>query len=224
LLYLERTVGGLDVWLPYARDYVRTFKGKVASTATWKAHLFGYFEKHDKAVRAKLDKVDWEAWLHGRGLDLPVQVDYDTNFADAAYALAKRWNDARDAAHLHFGPPDIASFTSNQIVVFLETLETSPVFAPRLVHALNKAYSLDGTSNQEIRLRWYAVALKAGEFAGEAAGWVKDKGRMKFARPTYKALFRIDRELARKTFRENAAFYHPICRAMIAKDLKLDDY
>lgn len=67
-------------------------------------------------------------------------------------------------------------------VVFLESIEQSPALPSRLVSALNKAYSLDGTNNQEIRLRWYAVALKAGQFKEEAAEWVKDKGRMKFAR------------------------------------------
>lgn len=33
-------------------------------------------------------------------------------------------------------------------------------------------------------------------------------------RPTYKALFKVDPELARKTFKQNQNFYHPICRAM----------
>ena len=45
---------------------------------------------------------------------------------------------------------------------------------------------------------------------------------MKYVRPGYRGLIKVDRDLAVTTFREHESFYHPICRAMVKKDLKLD--
>lgn len=48
------------MFLPYVRDYVNTFIGKNITTAEWKAHLYGYYEKHGGAEKIKaLDSVDW---------------------------------------------------------------------------------------------------------------------------------------------------------------------
>ncbi|KAI0960825.1 hypothetical protein AcV7_000102 [Taiwanofungus camphoratus] len=64
LLHLERTLGGLDVFLPYAYDYVGTFMGKSITTAQWKEHLYAYFEKQgDSAKIEALNGVDWDVSL-----------------------------------------------------------------------------------------------------------------------------------------------------------------
>lgn len=49
------------------------------------------------------------------------------------------------------------------------------------------------------------------------------QGRMKFTRPLYKELFKspMAQTLAVETFTRTAAFYHPICRKMVAADLGL---
>ncbi|EFP83266.1 uncharacterized protein PGTG_09219 [Puccinia graminis f. sp. tritici CRL 75-36-700-3] len=221
LLYLEGVVGGLGIFLPYASDYVKTFKGKSLDTVMWKEHLFNYFDNQPEVI-SKLETVDWEAWLHGHGLELPVQPKYDTSLADDAYALAKKWNQARNDASIKFDPEDIKEFSSNQIVVFLEKLdEEVDCFEKTMVETMNKNYRFNKTNNQEIRLRWYSVSLKSGCYCQDAATWVSNKGRMKFARPVYRALFKVEPELARKTFKDNSDFYHPICRALLSKDLGL---
>ena len=59
--FSEQKLGGIDVFLPYIRDYVATFQGKSITTWDWKAHLYAYFEKH--GGRNKLDalnSVDWD--------------------------------------------------------------------------------------------------------------------------------------------------------------------
>lgn len=57
---LERTLGGLDVFLPYVRDYVTTYIGKSITTDQWKAHLYAYFETHGGSDKVKaLDSIDW---------------------------------------------------------------------------------------------------------------------------------------------------------------------
>jgi len=44
---------------------------------------------------------------------------------------------------------------------------------------------------------------------------------MKYERPGYRALAKVDPELAKKTFVDNAFRLHPICRRMVAQDLGL---
>ena len=90
LLYLERVVGGLDVFAPYIQAYFTTFQGRSISTEEWKAHLLAYFATHPTASQA-LQTVDWDAWLHGEGLELPVRMEYDQTLAAEAFALAARW-------------------------------------------------------------------------------------------------------------------------------------
>lgn len=56
-------LGGLDIFLPYARDYVQTFIGKSISTQDWKDHLYAYFQKNGGEEKVKLlDNVDWNVY------------------------------------------------------------------------------------------------------------------------------------------------------------------
>jgi leukotriene-A4 hydrolase len=57
---VERTLGGLEVFLPYVKDYVSTYQGKSITTDIWKEHLFKYFREHGGEEKIKaLDSVDW---------------------------------------------------------------------------------------------------------------------------------------------------------------------
>jgi len=58
--WTERTLGGLDVFLPYVKDYVETFMGKSITTQDWKDHLFTYYRTHGTKDDVKaLDSIDW---------------------------------------------------------------------------------------------------------------------------------------------------------------------
>ena len=189
LLHLEGLVGGLDVFLPYVKEYFITFAGKSIGAFDWQAHLFEYFGKHKDAatILPKLkNEVDWDAWFNGEGLTLPVKPKYDTTLADAAYALAERWDGARNSSSAmdglkQFKASDLDKFSSSQTVVFLETLEQYDALPAEYLQRMNELYSLDTTENAEIRLRWYNVALKGDgrDFKASAAKWVVTVGRMK---------------------------------------------
>ena len=59
--FSERTLGGLDVFLPYVNDYVNTFMGKSITTQQWKDHLYAYYQKHGGSEKIKLlDSIDWD--------------------------------------------------------------------------------------------------------------------------------------------------------------------
>lgn len=56
----ERTLGGLDVFLPYIKNYVETFMGKSITSQEWKHHLYAYYQTHGTEDNIKaLDSIDW---------------------------------------------------------------------------------------------------------------------------------------------------------------------
>jgi leukotriene-A4 hydrolase len=109
--------------------------------------------------------------------------------------------------------------------VFLESLDDlqHPLSAPYIAH-MDTIYSFSSSKNAEIISRFFIVAMKGRwrHIYPEVAKFLGEVGRMKFVRPGYRGLNEADRKLAVKTFRQHESFYHPICRAMIKKDLKLE--
>jgi len=110
------------------------------------------------------------------------------------------------------------------VVVFLQKLESSTPLPATHIHALTNLYKFNGTKNAEVGLRWYKLALispAASDFTRSAAEWVVDpdnfKGRMKFCRPVFHAVYKVDASLARETFEKHEMEFHPIARKMIAK-------
>ncbi|KAG8893506.1 hypothetical protein FRC01_013548 [Tulasnella sp. 417] len=226
--------------LPYLKDYVNTFRGQSIRTDEWQKHLFKYFsENGGKEKLDILNKIDFEAWLHGEGLDLPAVVEYDTTLAQKAYDLVKAWSDSRSTppSDLKFSESDLKEFSSNQIVVFLETLQSlSPPLPDSHLRYMSETYSsFNTTGNAEIRSRWYGLILQsedadlAREFAEPAAKWVVGtekgstglKGRMKFCRPGFKSIHKVNGDLAIEYFEANKQYFHPIAAKLISKDLGL---
>lgn len=106
--------------------------------------------------------------------------------------------------------------------MFLEAVEKfEEPLTPERSEALGKVYGLAASRNAEIKSAYYKVALQSHDTSccqgvAEHLGQV---GRMKFVRPLFRALHKVDPELALKTLEKNRDFYHPICRALVEKDL-----
>ncbi|KAF9982552.1 Leukotriene A-4 hydrolase, partial [Modicella reniformis] len=69
LYYLEKHLGGPEVFEPYLRAHVQQFAGRSINTDDWKEFLYSYMEKtfgQDKVDR--LNQVDWAAWLTSPGM------------------------------------------------------------------------------------------------------------------------------------------------------------
>lgn len=89
---------------------------------------------------------------------------------------------------------------------------------------MDSVYEFSASKNAEIISRFYTIAMKGRweQVYQDVAKFLGNVGRMKFVRPGYRGLNEVDRDLAVKTFLEYQGFYHPICRAMVKKDLKLE--
>jgi len=158
-------------------------------------------------------------------------VDLDLSLAKQAYALADRWDAARaiDTAKTSFSAADMDDFNSNQKVVFLERLQALPPLPASHVAYLGSIYGVAETSNAEVRLRFYELALRdpssvPEHLALDAARWVVGedgsgviKGRAKFCRPVFRSIAKIDRDLAVEYFEKHKAEFHPIARKLIEK-------
>lgn len=120
---------------------------------------------------------------------------------------------------------DIEPLNGSQRLVFLESVQKfdTPLSAERS-RLLGATYDLVSSKNVDLKAAYYHVALAAKDEAcykgvAELLGHV---GRMKFVRPLFRGLNKVDRELALETFEKNREFYHPICKAMVAKDLGVE--
>ncbi|CCM06484.1 uncharacterized protein FIBRA_08753 [Fibroporia radiculosa] len=238
LLHLERTIGGLDVFLPYVHDYVSTFLGRSITTEQWKSHLYSYFKQHGGEEKTRLlDSIDWNAWFYGEGIELPVEMDYDHTLAEQAYALAAKWDASRtisDVAQLPFKEEDVDILDTNQKILFLERIQSYAALPSSHVTLMGTLYHFADTPNAELRFRFYEFAFldpkssAAKAFAPAAAAWVTGndgtgiiKGRMKLCRPVFRGINEVDHDLAVKAFKESAINFHPIARRMLERDMGL---
>lgn len=117
---------------------------------------------------------------------------------------------------------DIQGLTANQLVVFLERVLLFPTPLPAApAHKMGELYGFRQSQNVELVSRYCQVAMKAGDESSLdiVTGLLGRVGRMKFVRPLYAGLIKVDRGLAEKTFEKNREFYHPICRGMVEKIL-----
>jgi len=117
-----------------------------------------YWSQFPEKEKLLKEKVDFNAWLHGEGLELPVKMEYDTSLADVSYSLASSWDSARalprEELLKKFSQADIANFQTNQTIVFLETLVNKDSFEENqdAIKTMNEAYGFLGSKNPEIKV------------------------------------------------------------------------
>ncbi|KAF3760810.1 peptidase M1, leukotriene A4 hydrolase [Cryphonectria parasitica EP155] len=149
---------------------------------------------------------------------MPPKPDFDTSLIDVCYKLAAQWEDKSYTP----SPQDVETFSANQKLVFLQTVQAfaEPLSAEQ-VEKMGQVYKFNESQNKEVKTAYFEVSLRSKvtstyEPVAELLGQV---GRMKFVRPLYVGLNKVDRPLALATFEKNKDFYHPICKAMVVKIL-----
>lgn len=220
LYYLEKLVGK-DKWDQFIPHYFGKYKFKSLDSYDFKATLLDFFAG-DKDASEKLNSLDWDTWFYAPGY--PPKPDFDDSLVKVCYELADRWQaaNAGDASDFKPTSDDIAPWTGNQVVVFLEKIQTwdAPLNS-ELVELMGQNYRFASSQNVEIVSRFFVIGLKSKTRSvyQPTAELLAVVGRMKFVRPLYRGLKEADFELAKQTFERNRDFYHPICRAMVEKDL-----
>ena len=114
--------------------------------------------------------------------------------------------------------------------MFIERLQSYTALPTSHVTYLGNLYGFSSTTNTEVRSRFYELALLdplapgVQVFAKAAAKWVTGsdgtgiiKGRMKFCRPVFRAVYRVDPSVARDEFVKYKLAFHPIARRLIEK-------
>ncbi|KAI9723413.1 MAG: hypothetical protein M1812_001297 [Candelaria pacifica] len=220
LYHLEKLVGK-DKWDKFIPHYFLTYARKSLDSYDFKSTLLSFFASDASASKA-LHDLDWDNWFYAPGL--PPKPDFDTSLVDVCYALANRWENISKNSNDGFEPSehDIKGWSANQVVVFLERVQgfEKPLRKDES-QLMAKRYGFMESKNVEVVSRYFTIGLKARDEAvyRPTAELLGNVGRMKFVRPLFRELNKADHELALKTFESNKDFYHPICRAMVEKDL-----
>lgn len=225
LFHIEQKVG-LDHFDKFIPHYFKKFRYQSLDTYEFKDTLYEYFSEK----RAVLDTIDWDAWFYQPGMP-PVDPKFNTELADACYVLTESWRQACLSRKYNFSPKDISQFNANQNVLFLESLLTLDKrddfewsnHADALVE-MDRVYAYNNPQNAEVVFRWYMLRV-TGHVPGSIdtlGEWLGTVGRMKFVRPGYALLNVVDRERALGYFAKFKQTYHPICIAMVCKDLGIE--
>jgi len=213
--YLERVVGRehFDKFIPH---YFEKWSGKSLDSWEFRDTFMDFFNNYgDEGIKAKIAEIDWEDRYYSPGL--PPKPEFDTTMVDQCFSLAEKWEDES------FEPSakDVESMNANQKIVFLGKLQQGRSLSPARANQLGKVYELDTSKNVELKSAFYQIAIKAQDttcYSG-AAELLGQVGRMKYVRPLFRELNKVNRPLALETFEKNKEFYHPICRGMVEKDL-----
>lgn len=234
LFHLENVLGGKEAFDPFIKHYFSKFARQSLDTWQFLDTLFEFF--HDK--RAILEAVDWETWLFTPGM--PPKPELITDLADNVYSLANKWI----AAAQEFSDPqqflktfsanDVATFSSNQIVLFLDTLvqggqPENSAFSWSAHRDACEAFcsiydeKIGKSQNTEVIFRKFRLQIKSHDTTAynALAEWLGTVGRMKYVRPGFRLLNEVDRDLAIRTFEKLQDTYHPICKALVKQDLDL---
>lgn len=229
LYHIETVLGGIEKFDPFIPHYFNKFKYKSLDTYEFLDTLYAFFPED----KDKLDGIDWETWLYKPGMP-PIKPDFDASLVEECYNLADKWYNAvtnKQSLEGIFHKDDISKFSANQSVVFLDTLNSFnkiknfkwAIYQPALLK-LSEVYSAYSKSaNCEVLFRWYLLQVGGHNqiFYNKLGEWLGTVGRMKFVRPGYVLLNEVDHDLAIHYFKKFEAGYHPICRAMVKKDLGL---
>ncbi|KAG7361242.1 aminopeptidase N [Nitzschia inconspicua] len=221
LLYLERLVGTPE-FENFFKAYIQRFATKTLTSEDFRDFFMDYFKGNEK-----VQEVDWDTWLYGQGMP-PILPQLDQSMAKGSADLASIWLAVDRESKAPPAKNEMASWSSLQIVCFLDFVQVETADKPLQVstlQAMNALYHFAESRNSEILFRYckLAIASEDASILPVAIRFITTQGRMKFVRPLYKSLYRsaFGKDLAVKTFLNNQDFYHPIAAKMIAADLKV---
>ena len=203
---------------PNFEKFIIEFFNHFAFKTVSSTEFMEYVNEHLEGVGGR---VDWSAWFSAPGMP-SYKPPVDMAPVEEARQLAQSW-----LSGSHVVSPEEASAVSTQWpsgkkCLFINTLLGGcGKLTEKHISEMTKHYKFLET-NCEVRCGFITLMLRAGASdtaKKEAVKLATEQGRMKFTRPMYRELFKVDPKLAKKMFETNKNLYHPICAKMVAKDL-----
>lgn len=229
-LYFLETKFGIEAFNGFIKHYFTKYRYKSLDSYQFLDTIKEYFEPLGKSD--VIESIDWNLWYFTPGL--PPAPGFDTTLADACYSLANEWVSYISGKSTEVPVTSINEFEPDQHSLFLETLSNKLKNVDREQARKGIAKFIEtypyyaSNQNGEILSNWNDLIITHGglsqdnEHVIRYAQWLGTVGRMKFVRPGYLLLSRnVDHDFAVATFKQFEAKYHPICRSMVQKDLKL---
>ncbi|KAI9034084.1 hypothetical protein DFJ74DRAFT_600942 [Hyaloraphidium curvatum] len=226
LYLIETKVGGPEAFDPYMKAHIQHFSGKSITNKDWKAFLYEWFSDPSHVgggpeTIAKLDAIDWQAWLYGVGVG-PDRNEFDRTLAEQADGLAARWlakaDGKQEVSAQAFAGNDVQGMTPAQKMRFLDSLLARDEPLPaEVLEEMDALYNFTAVRNAEIRYRWLRLALKSDlrRAYPEALDFLASHGRIAYVAPVFAALRAASPEgekLARETYGRTRGSYHPIAQ------------
>ncbi|RSL90287.1 hypothetical protein CDV31_015710 [Fusarium ambrosium] len=218
LCFLEKLVGR-EKWMPFIPHYFGKFSKATLDSDTFKATLLEFYSQDAVATEA-LNSINWEEWYHKPGL--PQKPDFHSPEYDACLRLAQKWIDLSSDSASSVSAADVKGWSAGQLNVFLDALLDSPTpITLESSQFLGTIYGLRKSTNFEVLSRYLRAGLKAGDrgLFEDTEVFLGETGRMKFVRPLFECLQRLDKEFASKVFHKYERFYHPTCIRLLEKVL-----
>ncbi|MBE2291585.1 MAG: M1 family metallopeptidase [Xanthomonadaceae bacterium] len=208
LQFLEQRFGR-EVFDPFLRAWFDDHAFQSADTDQFVAYLKqNLLPKNPNAVLPE----ELDAWLNQPGIPAVATQARSRTFANVDTArIAWRGSAQLPSAQV------TDEWGTQAWVHFLEGM--GDTLKPEQLKQLDEAYKFTGTSNGEIAMRWYPLALRSGYLeARPAAGeFIQRVGRRKLVMPIYTELARTPDGLAfaREVFARARPGYHPITTASV---------
>lgn len=239
LLVLEQTVRrDYDADLhEFLREYFQRFRYQAIGSDDFEGMFREKFPESWK-------KVDFDAWLHGRG-KCPELAQLDTSLVEQAAQQTDDWikllssmQDASDekltqavSQTLGGHGEAFAKWDAKQQLMLLCNLGTRIIergevgrgWSPQAARLLMRTYGLQDLANSEMLFWWLRLALFARfrQVLPTVRHFLGRQGRMKFIRPLFKDLHAWfpGEGLATELFEQLRDSYHAIAAKMIERDL-----
>lgn len=212
ITYIEQILGGRDVMEPWFKAYVEKFSYTTATSQDWKEFLYSYFpDKHDT-----LNTVDWDMWFHQSGM--PEQMPtFDDSLEKQCIEIANTWASSKEGHN----KSEYENLNTLQKIILFGHLEKNDSLDDACWEAITKTYEMEKINNSEIRFQWIMFGLRTLNEKAFVAGeeMVRNQGRMKFTRPLFKSLNKMDRARTLAIYKDIRPFMHPTTADMVSKDL-----
>ena len=201
---------------PWFKAYVEKFSYTTATSGEWKDFLYSYFS----GKKEILDQVDWDMWFHQAGMPEQSPV-FDNKLEQECIDIAEKWAESTD--YKGHSKNEYDHLNTLQKIILFGHLEKNENLDDACWEAITKTYEMENVNNSEIRFQWIMFGLRTKNqkafIAGEAM--VRSQGRMKFTRPLFKSMEKVDREKTIAIYEDIRPFMHPTTADMVAKDLKV---